>query len=186
MSDPPRYIIPCFLGSPVQEYQRELVDLIAGRFGLTVTQRQAIPAHFTLKYHFATRDIGEVERLIGDFARGRAPSPVEVGGFGHFLEDVVFVEVRLSESARRTVDDLVATLRSLSWMSWDRHDAESLHPHMTIAEQCRLRFRELWEFLPPHERRFTGAFDNITILRKAGETDGMDRWVVHRTFKLGD
>jgi len=186
VSDPPRYIISCFLGSPVQEYQRELVDLIAGRFGLTVTQRQAIPAHFTLKYHFATRDIGEVERLIGDFARGRAPSPVEVGGFGHFLEDVVFVEVRLSEAARRTVDALVATLRSLSWMSWDRHDAESLHPHMTIAEQCRPRFRELWEFLPPHERRFTGAFDNITILRKAGETDGMDRWVVHRTFKLGD
>ena len=62
MSDPPRYIISCFLGSPVLEYQRELVDLIAGRFGLTVTQQQAIPAHFTLKYHFATRDIGEVER----------------------------------------------------------------------------------------------------------------------------
>jgi hypothetical protein len=84
------------------------------------------------------------------------------------------------------VDALVATLRSLSWMSWDRHDAESLHPHMTIAEQCRPRFRELWDFLPLHERRFTGAFDNITILRKAGEAGGMDRWVVHRTFKLGD
>jgi hypothetical protein len=40
--------------------------------------------------------------------------------------------------------------------------------------------------LPPHERRFTGAFDNITILGKAGKTDGMDRWAVHRTFKLGD
>jgi hypothetical protein len=48
VSDPPRYIIPCFLGSPVQEYQRELVDLIAGRFGFTVTQRQAIPAHFRM------------------------------------------------------------------------------------------------------------------------------------------
>ena len=82
MSDEPRYIIPCLLASPIQDYQGELVDLIAERFGLTFTQRQAIPAHFTLKYHFATRDIGEVERLIGDFAREREPSPVEVGGFG--------------------------------------------------------------------------------------------------------
>ena len=185
MSEEPRYIIPCFLASPIQDYQHELVELIAERFGLTFTQRQAIPAHFTLKYHFATRDIGEVERLIGDFAREREPSPVEVGGFGHFLEDVVFVEVRLSEGARRALDALVATLRTLSWMSWGRHDAEGLHPHMTIAEQCRPRFRELWEFLPPYERRFTGAFDNITILRKAGETDGVDRWAVHRSFNLG-
>jgi 2'-5' RNA ligase len=185
VSEEPRYIIPCFLASPIQDYQRELVELIAERFGLTFTQRQAIPAHFTLKYHFATRDIGEVERLIGDFARERGPSPVEVGGFGHFLGDVVFVEVRLSEAARRALDALVATLRTLPWMSWDRHDAESLHPHMTIAERCRPRFRELWDFLPSHERRLTGAFDNITILRKAGETDGVDRWAVHRSFNLG-
>ena len=185
MSDEPRYIIPCLLASPIQDYQGELVDLIAERFGLTFTQRQAIPAHFTLKYHFATRDIGEVERLIGDVAREREASPVEVGGFGHFLEDVVFVEVRLSEAARRTLDALVATLRTIPWMSWDRHDAESLHPNMTIAEQCRRRFRELWEFLPPYERRFTGAFDNITILRKVGEEDGMDRWAVHQRFELG-
>jgi 2'-5' RNA ligase len=185
VSDEPRYIIPCFLASPIQDYQRELVDLIAGRFGLTVTQRQVIPAHFTLKYHFATREIGEVERLIGDFARGRAPSPVEVGGFGHFLEDVVFVEVRLSETARRALDALVAALRTLPWMSWDRHDAGRLHPHVTIAEQCRPRFRELWEFLPPYERRFTGSFDNVTILRKVGERDGLDQWAVHRTFELG-
>jgi 2'-5' RNA ligase len=185
VSDEPRYIIPCFLASPIQDYQRELVELIAERFGLTFTQRQAIPAHFTLKYHFATRHIGEVERLIGDFAREREPSPVEVGGFGHFLEDVVFVEVRLSEAARRALDALLSALRTLSWMSWGRHDAEGLRPHMTIAEQCRPRFRELWDFLPSYERRFTGAFDNITILRKVGETDGMGRWAVHQRFELG-
>ena len=114
MSAEPRYIIPCFLASPIQDYQREMVELIAERFGLTFTQRQAIPAHFTLKYHFATRDIGAVERLIGDFAREREPSPVEVGGFGHFLEDVVFVEVRLSEAARCTLDALLSALRTLS------------------------------------------------------------------------
>jgi hypothetical protein len=65
------YIIPCFFKPPIPAYHRELVDLIAERFGLTFTQRQAIPAHFTLKYHFTTRDIAQVEELVEDFVRGR-------------------------------------------------------------------------------------------------------------------
>jgi hypothetical protein len=111
---------------------------------------------------------------------------VVVGGFGHFFEDVVFVEVELSPGARGIVHALIATLRTLPWMSWDRYDAGNLHPHRTIAERCRPRFRELWAFLPSPARRFTASLDNITILRKVGETDGMDHWAVHRTFELGD
>jgi 2'-5' RNA ligase len=69
-----------------------------------------------------------------------------VGGFGHFDEDVVFVEVSLSETARRSLETLVAALRTLPWMAWDPFDAENLHPHMTIAEQCRPRFAEVWDY----------------------------------------
>ncbi len=81
------------LMSRVREYQRELVDAIAERFGLTYTQRQGVPAHFTLKHHFTTGEIGRVEELLEDFARRHSRSPVAVGGFGQFFEDVVFVQV---------------------------------------------------------------------------------------------
>src|SRR5262249_19236951 len=77
----PKYIIPCLLGPAIATYQRELVDLVAERFGLTFTQRQAIPAHFTLRYHFTTSHIDEVETLLEDFARGYPAAPVTVGGF---------------------------------------------------------------------------------------------------------
>lgn len=185
MPDEEKYIMPCLLQPPIARYQRELVDLIAARLGLTFTQRQAIPAHFTLKYHFTTATIEQVEDLVGEFARGREPAPVVVGGFGHFLEDVVFVEVGLSAAARRLLEALLVALRTLPWMSWHDHDAEHLHPHMTIAEHCRARFGEVWELLRSHERQLGGSFDNVTILRKVGERDGMDRWAVHRTFALG-
>ena len=33
-------------------------------------------------------------------------------------------------------------------------------------------------------RRFTAWLDNVTILKKMGETDGMDLWAVHRSFNL--
>jgi len=180
----PKYIIPCLLGPAIATYQRELVDLVAERFGLTFTQRQAIPAHFTLKYHFATSNIGQVETLLEDLACRHPPAPLRVGGFGHFLEDVVFVDVMLSPAAQSILDALIHGLRTLPWMTWDRYDAEQLHPHMTIAEGTRVRFREVWDFCRSCERSFTGAFDNITILKKRGEADGMDLWTVHRTFRL--
>jgi 2'-5' RNA ligase len=181
-----RYIMPCLLPPPIGDYQRELVDVIAARFGLTFTQRQAIPAHFTLKYHFTTPEIGQVETLLEDFVRRQRRTPIVVGGFGHFSEDVIFVEVELSPSAQRVLEALVSALRTLAWMSWDQFDAENLRPHMTIAERCQARFPEVWEFLERRERRFTAWFDNITILKKAGETDDMDLWAVHRRFNLSD
>lgn len=181
-----RYIMPCLLPSPIQAYQREVVDVIAARFGLTLTQRQAIPAHFTLKYHFTTPEIGQVEALLDDFVRRQRKTPITVGGFGHFVEDVIFVDVELSPSAQGVFDALVSALRTLPWMAWDQFDAVNLRPHMTVAEQCRPRFPEVWEFLKPRERRFTAWFDNITILKKVGDTDDMDLWVVHRRFDLGD
>lgn len=178
--------MPCLLPSPIGDYHRELVDLIAGRFGLTFTQRQAIPAHFTLKYHFTTEEIGQVETLLEDFVRRQRRTPITVGGFGHFVEDVIFVDVQLSPTAQRAHEALVKALRTLPGMPWDPFDAENLHPHMTLAERCRPRFPEVWEFLKAHERRFTAWLDNITILKKVGEADDMDLWAVHRRFDLSD
>src|SRR5262249_41251359 len=100
-------------------------------------------------------------------------------------QDVVFVDVSLSDAARRSLEALIAALRTLPWMPWSPFDAERLHPHMTIAERCRPRFAELWDYLKPFERRYTAWLDNVTILRKTGERDGMDLWTVHRSFELG-
>jgi 2'-5' RNA ligase len=178
------YIMPCVLKSPLIEYHRAFVDDIADRFGLTFTQQQATPAHLTLKYHFTTTDIGPVEVLLDEFVRTERRTPITVGGFGHFDEDVVFVEVSLSGAAQRSLDTLIAALRTLAWMPWDPLDAGNLHPHMTIAERCRPRFAEVWEYLKPFERRFTAWLDNVTILSATGDRDGMDRWAVHRSFDL--
>jgi 2'-5' RNA ligase len=179
-----KYIMPCLLKPPVVEYHRTLVDDIADRFGLTFTRQQAIPAHFTLKYHFGSADIQAVEDLLEQFARTQSRTPITVGGFGHFDEDVVFVEVSLSQAALRSLEALTAALRTVPRMPWSPFDAERLHPHMTIAERCRPRFAELWSYLEPFERRFTTWLDNVTVLRKTGERDGMDFWTVHRTFEL--
>lgn len=182
---PARYILPCFFGGAVREYHRALVAEIAARFDLPFTLRQDIPAHFTVKYHFETADIAPVEALLETFARTNRPGPIEVGGFQHFDEDVVWVNVALSAAARVTLASLHAALRGLAWLPWGPHDGERLRPHMTVAEYCRPRFADLWAFLPARERHFGAAFDNVTLLRQVGEEDGITRWAVHRTFPFG-
>ena len=182
---PARYILPCFFGGAVYEYHRALVAEIAARFDLPFTLRQDIPAHFTVKYHFETADIAPVEALLETFARTNRPGPIEVGGFRHFDEDVVWVNVALSAAARATLASLHAALRGLAWLPWGPHDGERLRPHMTVAEYCRPRFADLWAFLPARERHFGAAFDNVTLLRQVGEEDGITRWAVHRTFPFG-
>jgi 2'-5' RNA ligase len=179
------YILPCFFGGAVREYHRELVKEIAARFDLPFTLREDIPAHFTVKYHFETADIAPVEALLDAFARANRPAPVDVGGFGHFDEDVTWVNVALSPAARATLASLHATLRRLAWLPWGPHDGEHLRPHMTVAEYCRHRFADLWAYLPSRERHFDVAFDNVTLLRQVGEENGITRWTVHRTFPFG-
>ncbi len=179
-----RYILPCFLGEPIRRYHQGLVDEIAARFDLPFTRRQAIPAHFTLKYHFETDDVRPVEAVLAGFARAHAAAPVTVGGFGHFDEDVVYVTVTPSPAARAVLAALVATLRALPWMPWSPHDGDNLRPHMTVAEFCRPRFAEVWRFVQSATPRFDGALDNLTLLRQVGEEDGVARWAVHRAFPL--
>lgn len=179
-----RYILPCFLPSPIREYHGALVDEIATRFDLPFTRRQAIPAHFTLKYHFETGDVGPVERLLAEFAAAHAAQPVTVGDLNHFDEDVLFATVTPSPAARVLLTDLFAALRALPWMPWSPHDGANLRPHMTIAEYCRPRFAEVWRHLEGRARRFDAALDNLTLLRQTGETDGVTFWTVHRRFDL--
>jgi 2'-5' RNA ligase len=180
-----RYILPCLFGGAIRAYHRALVEEIAARFNLPFTLRQDIPAHFTLKYHFETADIAPVEALLAAFARAQHPAAVEVGGFGHFDEDVAWVNVALSAAARATLASLHDALRSLPWLPWGPHDGEHLRPHMTVAEYCRPRFADLWTYLPARERHFEAAFDNVTLLRQVGEDDGITRWAVHRAFPFG-
>ena len=180
-----RYILPCFFAGPVREYHQALVDEIATRFDVPFTRRQAIPAHFTLKYHFDTADIAPVEELLEAFARANRPTSLEVGGFRHLDEDVVWVDVALSAAARATLAALHAALRRLAWLPWGPHDGEHLRPHMTVAEYCRPRFADLWAYLPARERHFDAVFDNVTLLRQVGEEDGITRWGVYRAFPFG-
>jgi 2'-5' RNA ligase len=180
-----RYILHCLLRGAVVPYQMDLIHAIAQRFDLQWTERQALAPHFTVKYWFESDDITGVESILEKFSKTHSAAPVLVGGAGSFPPDVVFLNVALSPEASAMFHALVEELRRLPWMQWHEHDGAGLHFHATVAERCGPQHDAVRALVKEDEQYFQCAFDNVTILQQTGTTDGIDRWSVHRVYRLG-
>lgn len=168
----------------VARYQRNLVLQIAERFNLRITKEENLAAHFTLKYWFEAENIEVIEKLIENFCKSHRKTPVRVGGFGGFPPKVVFINVELSEDAKKTFSEFIAELRKVPWLTWDNYDAENLHFHSTIAEECGEKYDDVLKFTQGKEKRFNCWFDNITILREIAREKNILRWENHRTYSM--
>jgi len=179
-----RYCLANVLSAPFRDYHWDLVCSIAARFPrLIATKEQAIPTHFTLKYGFETDDLAQVEGVLERFAKTHTPMPVSIGGFDRFGEDVVFVKIALSETAKKTFDELIDTLHRFPWMQWQQHDGKNLHFHATIAEECKGQDGAVMEFVKDKEQHFKTRFDNVTIFVETGKTQhGYREWKTHKRF----
>lgn len=178
------YILHAPLGEPFRTQHRNLVNDVAARFNLRYTQRQAIEAHFTLKYHFETDSIGELEEMLRSFCAAQESFEVYIGGWNHFGRDVVYVDVLLSKEGRAMVKALTDLLRTLPWMQWSPHDAENLHPHATIAERCGWEFEDVLAYLSPRAVYSTQVVDRLTIVKQVGMDGDVTLWEEHASFPL--
>jgi hypothetical protein len=180
-----KYGIVCLLKGEFEKYHHQMVDEIASHFDLKITKELNIPTHFSIKYLFETEDIKEIEEIIEKFCETHKKTPVKLGGFGNFpFEKVVFIEVKLSEVAKRIFFEFISELRKVKWMIWDKYDAENLYFHSTIAEECDEKFEAVREFVQGKEKYFDYWFDNITILRLEYENQKLVKWEVHKSWLM--
>lgn len=179
-----RYIIHCLLRGPVERYQHDLVNDIHKKFGLNITKEENLATHFTLKYWFETENIKEIEKIAQIFCKTHKKTPLHVGGFGNFPQKVVFINAVLSDDARKTFLEFISELRRVKWMPWDKYDAENLHFHSTIAEECNTKFEDVWKFVQGKENYFSCWFDNITILKLVEGSQNLGKWEIHKTFSM--
>lgn len=179
-----RYIIHCLLRGNVENYQHGLVKQIAEKFGLKLTKEENLNTHFTLKYWFETESIKEIEKICEEFCKKHRKTPVKVGGFGNFKPKVVFININLSKEAKETFLDFITELRKVKWMPWDQYDAENLHFHSTIAEECNEKFDDVWKFVQGKEEYFDCCFENITLLQLVSGKQEFGKWKIHKTFDM--
>lgn len=179
-----KYIIHCLLHEPFKSYHRNLVDQIAEEFDLTFTKQQGLYPHFTLKYDFETDDIDYVENAVENFVKSYKKAPITIGGFGCFGDWVVYINVNLSDEAKKLFNEFIREIKSFSWMTWNQYDAENMHFHSTIAENCESKIKEVQKFLEGKEKYFDCLFDNIAILRRVGMIEGIEKWDVHKIYNF--
>jgi 2'-5' RNA ligase len=178
------YGIACVLGGPVVTYQHEIIREIADRFSGTSLLKPTIPSHFSLKYEFETEDVAPVESLIERFCKTHRATLVEVGGFGEFPPDVVYINVCLSPEAQLVFREFLRELRQIPWMTWSQYDGEEMTFHATLADRCGPQLREVREFLHGKEQTFLCSFSNITLGVQTRAMGGITREAFHRRFAL--
>lgn len=176
------YFVLCVLKGEIESYHRYLVDVIARKFDLVITKEENIPTHFTLKYSFETKDIGEIESLATQFCEMYEKTSVKVGGFGSFPPRVVFIKIQPSKFAWKSYLDFVAELRNVKGISWREIEGENLRFHATVAEECNDKFESVWELVQEKERYFNCWFDNLTILEEISRENNILRWKIHKTY----
>lgn len=179
-----KYAIVCNLDGDFALYQKGLVREIAEKFDIVFPFKQKIEPHFTLKYSFETDSIKDVEAVIENFCTRHTQSPIKAGGFNSFRKDVIFIEIKLSDEARKVFLEFINELKKISWLDWRDNEGEKLNFHCTIATDCEKRFDEISEYLKGKEKRFDCQFDNITIIQECSIFDDVMTWETHKKFTM--
>jgi 2'-5' RNA ligase len=178
-----KYIVHCVIKGPAAKYQKDIANDVYTRFGLDMTKKEFLPAHFTLKYEFEAKSIADMEKVIQAFCDSHVKTSVSVGGFGIF-PNAVFLEVRLSKEAQKNFDELMKEFRKLRWLTWSEFDDKNMHFHSTLAKGCKDEVTEIQKFIMGREKFFECYFDNITVLKRVGSDERISKWKLHKTFSI--
>ncbi|OHA80069.1 MAG: hypothetical protein A2747_00385 [Candidatus Yonathbacteria bacterium RIFCSPHIGHO2_01_FULL_44_41] len=174
-----RYFIAHLVKNPAAEYHRALVQYIAKRFDLKISAGY-FPTHITLKAPFETQDITEAKDVLEKFTATHHALPFAVRGFGHFQNNVIFLDVELPQETSRAVKELQWALNSVPEIQWGEHEPlENLH--ITVAKKDIIKkFDNIWGYIEEKDiPQFDLLFDNIALLRFED-----DVWIVDSVYAL--
>jgi len=177
-------VLYCALDKEIQEYQDNIIREIATKFNLNKIIDLNVEPHFTLKYHITItgEQLDFLENIISDFCANNLKTKIKVGGYTSFPPSVTFTHVKFSKEAKLVFFHLIDLLRSIDWITWSPFDAENMHFHATVADECGEKFEEVLHYLQGKEKHFDTWFDNISIIKKIGEKDNVESWKVYRKF----
>jgi len=174
------YLLAYLLPADAQEFHDKIVKDVASKFDVRHVLDQNITPHITLKYPFETEYIKELEKFLADFCSKYDPQEIELRGFNHFDDRVIFMDVQFSDSAKKIYKDLFEKLHEFNWMQWDQWDSINMKFHSTIAsDDINEKFHEIYDYLKQKKCNFDVHFDNISILKYEN-----NHWKIYKKFLI--
>lgn len=172
-----RYVIVCLIKGKALEFHEQLVKNICANFNV---KRQRLPGHFTIKAPFETDNIEEIENIVKEFSSNFGAFPIKLEGFGHFRQDVVFIDIKVSDKAKEVHDSFIDKLKAVKNLEWKRNEGKNRVFHCTLVSKLdHNMFDSIWDYVSSFECSFKENFDNISILRWDG-----DKWITYKEYKL--
>ena len=178
-----KYIIVHLIrGEAAQAHEAITRDLTA-TFDTFPIHDRIIP-HLTLKRWFELDEagMGSIYQTLDTFVADHTASDYRLHGYGHFGEDVIYVDVQPSSEMSATSRDLMKVLHTIEGMTFDEFDdiEDDLHATVVMGALKPFDFRQVWDYLNTKQGMdFNMKFDNIAVLKR--ETDN---WVVDRVWEL--
>ncbi len=174
-----RYVIVCLIKDEALEFHEKLVADICDKFKV---KRQKLPAHFTIKAPFEMDNISDLEKLTEEFCDKRKITNISLDDFGHFREDVVYMNVNPSRAAVLIHDEYIDALKTLPWLTWKKNEGKGRIFHCTLVSKISYgKFENIWRYASSFSCYFETTFNNISILRWE-----KDRWITHKEYKFKD
>jgi len=177
-----RILVHLIRGEAQSAHEAITKDL-AERFD-TFPLHDRIAPHLTLKRWFELSDEGMkgLYTVLDDFADLHTQTAYRLKGFGHFGEDVIYVDVVPSKETSSAVRELMAVLHGIEGMTFDEYDNEEddLHATVVMGALGPFDFDEVWNYVTSIKQPdFVMRFDNIALLKRTEE-----RWVLERVWEL--
>lgn len=141
------------------------------------------PAHFTLQIPFKMPEQDEeviIPQLIY-FAEDQESFTVELAGFNHFRDDVIFIDVDNPSQMKSLHGDLIDFLQNEMGFTNKMIGRKSLTPHMTVAyrDLTAENFQKAWEEFSNRPFNYSFEVNSIFLLKH-----DYKRWQPFYEFKF--
>lgn len=181
-NQPPLYLAALLPPPELAEREHAIKKEIAERFGTKVAVTR--PAHITIIAPLRADDekLAAFDAILQNQAAQTEPFQLQVNGFGHFGNKVVYLHVEPHPAANNLYQCLKQQLLQQELVSPKFFPHNTLNPHMTVAyrDLTPEMFRNIWEAYKDQEFKADFQADSLHLLRHEDK-----RWVKFREYGFG-
>lgn len=175
-SDKMRYVIVSVIKGEAGDFNNNLRKEVYDKFK---AKSSKLPAHFTIKAPFEyDGDIKELEKSIENYCTSHKREPLEIKGYNHFDDRVIYMDMIMSEEGKALHDELISKMSRIPYIEFTNKDGKDKIFHITISsKRIKTIYYDLWNYVNKYPCNFHGYFDNVCIYRWETNT-----WVLHREY----
>ncbi|WML35062.1 2'-5' RNA ligase family protein [Clostridium sp. OS1-26] len=174
-----RYVLVCNIEGDALKFHEKIASEVCHKFN---KKRQKLPAHFTIKAPFETDKIDDMVNVLEKFSHSKVKTPIRIQGFGKFRQDVVYMDVEVSNEAKQVHDELIDEIAQIPWVEFKKNEGKDRVFHCTIlSRRIQDKFNEIWEYVNQYECEFDLYFDNLSLYIWRNNT-----WEIYKKFKFNE